>query len=163
MSQYGTESSHLFQEPVEEENRRNRFIEEQQKLAEERRQFEQEKKEFEFKKKMEENRLAQEARLFEMKWKLLEEEVKKVAKDKRELESEKERYAQGQNTRDIPVAAGNYGEAGMFFSGVDNELALKKRYKELIKIFHPDNRDGDTYTLQEINRVYYSLKEAYSA
>ena len=31
-----------------------------------------------------------------------------------------------------------------FFRGVDSELALRKRYKELLKIFHPDNKCGDT-------------------
>ena len=42
-----------------------------------------------------------------------------------------------------------------------NELALKKRYKDLIKIYHPDNLDGDTGTIQEINREYERLKKVF--
>ena len=45
-----------------------------------------------------------------------------------------------------------------FFAGVTSELALKKRYKDLIKIYHPDNVSGDTDTVQEINREYDALK-----
>ena len=29
-------------------------------------------------------------------------------------------------------------EMELFFSGVENEVDMKKRYRELIKIFHPD-------------------------
>ena len=52
-------------------------------------------------------------------------------------------------------------EAQIFFSGVDNIQTLKKRYKELTKIYHPDNMAGDTSTLQIINRIYESLKKRY--
>ena len=50
----------------------------------------------------------------------------------------------------------------LFFKGVDSELALKKRYRELTKIFHPDNLNGDTDTLKCINREYDALKKVYS-
>ena len=40
-----------------------------------------------------------------------------------------------------------------------DEISLKKRYKDLIKIYHPDNLAGDTGTIQEINREYDKLKE----
>ena len=49
----------------------------------------------------------------------------------------------------------------MLFRGIDNERDLKKRYKELIKIFHPDNVNGDTSVIQEINRQYDELKMKY--
>ena len=49
----------------------------------------------------------------------------------------------------------------MFFRGVDNSLALKKRYKDLIKIFHPDNVAGDNDTVQLINREYSNLRDVY--
>lgn len=48
----------------------------------------------------------------------------------------------------------------LFFSGVKNTRALKKRYKDLIKIFHPDNGAGDTEVLQRINEEYETLKES---
>ena len=46
----------------------------------------------------------------------------------------------------------------MFFRGVRNPLTLKKRYKDLIKIFHPDNMAGDKDIIQRINLEYERLK-----
>jgi len=37
---------------------------------------------------------------------------------------------------------------------------LKKRYKELIKIFHPDSGTGDTEVLHIINEEYETLKKS---
>ena len=51
--------------------------------------------------------------------------------------------------------------AEMFFVGVDNKKALKRRYKELLKIYHPDNLAGDTAMIQEINREYDRLSKKY--
>lgn len=48
-----------------------------------------------------------------------------------------------------------------FFNGVDNQLALRKRYRDLMKIFHPDNRCGDTETLQRIQEEYNEMKRMY--
>ena len=60
--------------------------------------------------------------------------------------------------RDIPsVGAENVVRGELFFIGVESKTALKKRYKQLLKIYHPDNLCGDTETLQEINRVYHRL------
>jgi DNA-binding cell septation regulator SpoVG len=47
----------------------------------------------------------------------------------------------------------------MFFIGVGSRQALKKRYKDLIKIYHPDNMNGDGSTAQEIMREYDKLSK----
>ena len=49
-------------------------------------------------------------------------------------------------------------EMGVFFAGVKNQLALKKRYKDLLKIYHPDNLAGDKEMMQQISREYEHLK-----
>ena len=49
--------------------------------------------------------------------------------------------------------------ASVFFSGVNNMRSLKKRYKDLIKIFHPDNAEGDTDVIQKINEEYEVLRK----
>ena len=155
------EARELAQGQAAEELLRNALAEEQKRLKEERRSFEREKKAFDFHKEMEEKRLGEEKRLFQLKWKVLEGELQKLAKEKQEMEIEKERYCQRAERRSAYSFSGSTAEAEMFFSGVDNELALKKRYKELIKIFHPDNLSGDTGTLQMINRTYDSLKKQF--
>ena len=50
----------------------------------------------------------------------------------------------------------------MFFSGVGSKQSIKKRYRDLIKIYHPDNIDGDTETIQEINDEYNKLCAMYN-
>lgn len=136
------------------------LVREQQRLSDERLKLEREKKEFHLKQETEEKRLAQESRLFRMKWMILESELQKLALERQELENEKKRNLKAGTSRKYSMT----GEgAEVFFSGVDNVLALKKRYKELIKIYHPDNQDGDTVTLQKINKVYDVLRKKYTA
>ena len=42
----------------------------------------------------------------------------------------------------------------VLFKGADNILLLKMRYKNLMKIYHPDCVGGDTEMVQAINRAY---------
>lgn len=51
--------------------------------------------------------------------------------------------------------------AEMLFQGVNSQLALKKRYKDLVKMFHPDNAAGDHEMVLIINRIYDELKRDY--
>ena len=58
--------------------------------------------------------------------------------------------------------AGSYAldlrEAGdVLFRGADNILLLKKRYKDLMKMFHPDCLGGDTEMVKMLNRTYDRL------
>lgn len=48
----------------------------------------------------------------------------------------------------------------VLFRGADNMLLLKKRYKDLMKMYHPDCLGGDNQMVQAINRAYdRQLKE----
>lgn len=162
MSQSGATAQWLFQDTAEGEYQRQNLRRERQKLAEEKRLLEKEKRDFHCKKQLEEKRLAQEKKLFEMKWKILEDELQKLARDRQDIELEKEQYYSNMNENCYVEGNGHRIVKGeLFFSGVGNERALKKRYKELIKIFHPDNVDGDNDTLLEINREYDNLKKAF--
>ena len=49
----------------------------------------------------------------------------------------------------------------IFFKGVEDTASLKKRYKALLKIYHPDNIDGDKELLQAINTEYERLSRFY--
>ena len=51
--------------------------------------------------------------------------------------------------------------AKMFFLGVRDELSLKKRYRDLLKLFHPDSMNGDVHAMQAINKEYEEIKRAY--
>lgn len=45
----------------------------------------------------------------------------------------------------------------VLFRGADNILLLKKRYKDLMKMFHPDCLGGDTEMVKSLNRTYDRL------
>ena len=42
----------------------------------------------------------------------------------------------------------------MWFKGVQSEEELTKRYKDLLKIYHPDNQTGDTEITKQIQEEY---------
>lgn len=49
--------------------------------------------------------------------------------------------------------------ASLFFRGIHSESKLKKRYRELLKIFHPDNNSGDEETVMLIKKEYEEIKD----
>lgn len=112
-------------------------------------------------KKTERDRISREKDLFDMKWKVLETETQKLADDKKKFEREKAFYSKvlkfNEESESVAESNSQIESAQIFFIGVGTEKSLKKRYKDLLKIYHPDNLDGDTGTIQEINREYEEL------
>ena len=48
-----------------------------------------------------------------------------------------------------------------FFAGCTTKESVDKKYKSLVKLYHPDNMDGDTAALQEINIQYDKAKRRF--
>lgn len=111
----------------------------------------------------ERRKLEREQQLFEMKWKILEEELRKVADEKLQVEKQRKfyQYVTEHEERATNETSGRIVRGDLFFVGVEDKQALKKRYKDLLKIYHPDNVSGDVGTIQEINREYDKLQEKY--
>ena len=107
----------------------------------------------------ERQRLKQEEQFFDKKMEILKAGFADLDKAKRELEAQKMRY-EAQNSYygddDIP----GYGApiARTLFNGITNPLMLKKRYKDLVKIFHPDNMAGDHDLFKAITLEYERLQ-----
>ncbi len=81
-------------------------------------------------------------------------ERRRRAEEERRREQEKRRKgATSGNVYKAPVVNGD----GEFFTGVSGREELKKRYKELIKQYHPDNGAGDVEALQRVQREYEEL------
>lgn len=122
--------------------------------------LENQKEAFRFEMELKQKSYDSQMKLFNMKWDLLEEETRRLAEETKKAEKRRaffERvnsYQKSDNNHDNIV----HGE--MFFKGVASPQALKKRYKDLIKIYHPDSEFGDNQTVQEINREYDSLRHA---
>ena len=54
------------------------------------------------------------------------------------------------------AGGGDIGQ--ILFRSVNNSLGLRKRYRDLVKIFHPDNLFGDEELSQMINKEYLRRK-----
>ena len=127
-----------------------------------RKKLERDKREFTRKKELEDRRLEQQQKLFDMKLKVLEEELIKLAGEKERVERQKAFYSRVQNFEsNQQIGTSKVVKGELFFSGVGSKQSLKKRYKDLIKIYHPDNVDGDKNTIQEINREYDQLRKVF--
>jgi chromosome segregation ATPase len=138
------------------EEMRRELREERRELEREKRKLERERFEFSVEMKAQTRRLESEKKLFDMKWSVLEEELRKLAEEKDYVARQRKYYEyvidQESEEPTPQIATGE-----MFFVGVASEKTLKKRYKELVKIYHPDNLNGDDGTIQEINREYDRL------
>lgn len=163
MDQPKRQMGRMIREPMSEELQSGMLRKERKQLEEDRRRFKQEQQDFYRRQSLEKKRMAEEKNLFQMKWKILEGELQRLAQDKEDMEAEKKRYSRGAQSRPGKNIEELAPQAQMFFSGVDNIHALKKRYKDLTKIYHPDNVSGDTGTLQVINRAYESLKKQFNS
>ncbi len=66
----------------------------------------------------------------------------------------RDREAKIEESRCIPDSGEIFD---ILFRGADNILLLKKRYKDLMKVFHPDCLGGDTEMVKALNRTYDRL------
>ena len=98
--------------------------------------------------------------LFEQKWNILERETRQLAIDKDKFEREKLIY-KDKVYREARRSMSNAENVKIFFKGVEDTASLKKRYKPLLKIYHPDNMHGDKELLQAINTEYERLSRFY--
>ncbi|MCM1105010.1 MAG: hypothetical protein NC409_12995 [Clostridium sp.] len=117
---------------------------------------------------LERRMLKEQSALFEQKLEILKEAYIQLDKDRRKVEWEKLKLKAEQEHQERSDRHGSAGErhetdASVFFKGATNQLALKKRYRDLIKIFHTDNLYGDKETLQAINSEYERLQKRYDA
>ena len=142
------------------------------RLAEEKKRFSEEKDEFKSqmhdwtkKIRQEREKLEEEQSFFDKKFKILEVGFKQLDADRRSFEAKKRafeyrKYEKEQSDEFQSLSGELSSEETFFFRGVTHPLALKKRYKDLIKIYHPDNLCGDKTMLQQINKEYDMLKKS---
>lgn len=152
----------LFKENIRIQMERNELKQMEDKLIKERNQFRSEMEEVNQRLVIERKRLKQDELFFDKKMEILKSgfaqldiERKKVERDRLMLEADKNahaNYARQEKGMDM---------AEMLFQGVKSPLALKKRYKDLIKMFHPDNIAGDHEMVLTVNKIYEELKRDY--
>lgn len=144
----------LFSENIRVQAEQKKLLEMENRLLKERMQFQEEMKLLNQKVTASRQRLKQDEQFFEKKMEILKDGFSNLDADRKSFEREKEAFRK--SVRDADVLR---EEKGVFFAGVRNQLALKKRYKDLLKIYHPDNLAGDKEMMQRISREYETLKK----
>lgn len=156
-------SEWCFNETVEIARNKQALESERKELEEARKQLDRDREDLTRRVQWEEQRMKREKELFDMKLRILEEELQKLASDKERFRQQKAFYDRVNEFESKSKEQENVVRGDMFFIGVENRASLKKRYKDLIKIYHPDNAAGDTSTIQEINNEYRKLSNAMEA
>lgn len=149
----------LFKETCRLENRESMLDERMQRLEREREKIYEEKERAMQRLEKEREMLWEKDDLAEQKLEMLREAYERLDADRIRMENERKQLDKEKAYNE--AAAYYNSDAELFFAGVNTALAVKKRYKELIKIYHPDNLNGDARTLQAINQEYDYLCRMY--
>ncbi len=150
----------LFKENIRIENEKEELEQQIQDFHQEQAAMLRTLREKDSKNELESRQLESEKVLFRHKWEILESAYRDLHEEQKKFEIEKQQLI-GRRNESRSNGCHELSAAGIFFKGVNNPLALKKRYKDLIKIFHPDNMAGDKDTVQLINREYCTLRDVY--
>lgn len=145
----------LFKENMRIENEKRELILLEDKLSKEKDTFRDEINALNHRFVMERNRLKQENLFFEKKMAILQDGFRSLEEDRKEFERIKKNDEKKLISKNLPVN----NSISILFRNVNNIITLKKRYRDLIKIFHPDNLCGDEELVQLINKEFLRCKE----
>lgn len=169
----------LFQENMRLQQEKNRIEQDLERLEKERRTIEEARDKFNsermcFKDEMnalnrksviERQRMKDEKLFFDKKLAILQNGFLQLDIDRRNFEREKnefyrerESYSRQSRSNDYFDYGDSGSLVGILFRNATNPLSLRKRYKDLMKIFHPDNLAGDEELVQMINKEFSRRK-----
>lgn len=153
----------LFRENIRIQNEKAELENMRQKLIEDRVTFRNEMNILNNRMTVEQKKLREETQFIEKKMEIIKEGFRKLDYDRKSIENEKraleiKRKQAVEYCRSIPD-----GErvVEIMFRGCNDAKSNQKRYRELLKIFHPDNNDGDLELVQWINEEYIKRKDKY--
>lgn len=112
---------------------------------------------------IERKRLREESLFFDKKMEILKAGFAQLEADRRAFEKEKKSFYMDKAGKRVSLDYQDTGEltqdiARLLFRNVNNPLALRKRYRDLVKIYHPDNLFGDAELIQQINKEFFRRK-----
>ncbi len=113
---------------------------------------------------MEQKRLREEHMFFEKKLSILQQGFKELEEDRKKLEQERKNLKYAQSAQKYSGSSPGIADAedfvALLFRNTNSALTLQKRYRDLVKIYHPDNQCGDEQLIQLINKEFKKRKEA---
>lgn len=138
----------LFQENIRLQSEQRELDEMKSRFIKERDEFRKEMDALNHKMVVEHKRLKDEQLFFDKKMDILKNGFMELDAEKKKFQREKLMYENNY------LESSDEEGGDILFSGVNNPLGLKKRYKDLMKIYHPDNLCGSEKVVQMINREY---------
>ena len=153
----------LFKENIRLEELRKNLEQQQESLEDEKKVIDIQKQMLERQKRQSallKEQLNNQKRLFDRQWQILERETRQLAIDREKFKRDKLVY-RDEVYREARRKQAYTKDAKLFFKGVEDNISLKKRYKALLKIYHPDNVNGDKEILQAISAEYENLSRVY--
>lgn len=156
----------LFKENIRLETEKKELEALKQKVFDDRERLRRESDEVSNRIVIERKRLKEEQVFFDKKMEILKNGFAALEADRKALNNARKQFEYERSiNREAPysksVSKDSEEIAVSLFKGVNSLLSLKKRYKDLLKIFHPDNMGGDHDMVLAINQVYDSLKKNY--
>lgn len=149
----------LFEERIRILNEKKASEELYEKFMNERISFREEMRALNSKVLSERKRLKDEQLFFDKKLNILQNGFASLEMDRKAFEKEKKQFEESKKYK--ITKSGTVGDVSYLFSGVKSYLGLKKRYKDLIKIYHPDNLDGDARMAIAIKETFEKLKDKF--
>lgn len=155
----------LFQENIRLRNERLELKEMKESISAERRQQMEDQRMYLDHLSLEREQIRREEKLVAEKLEIIRRGFEELDADRRQLKARESQL----NAREIAIdtklkysyTAESPEVADVLFKGVTNYMELKKRYKDLMKMYHPDALSGDTEMVLAINRVYEKLRGEY--
>lgn len=109
---------------------------------------------------IERKRLKEETLFFDKKMEILKAGFRQLDLDRQKFEQERKVFRKQEQRSDLKKEfAVSTESVELLFKNTSNPLALRKRYRDLVKIFHPDNLFGDAELMQSINQEYSKRRE----
>ena len=150
----------LFRENMRIQQERKELEDSRDKFLEERIKTQREMDELKHRIVLERKRLKEENLFFDKKMAILTDGFRKLEEDRRKFERDKRISEEKRaSRRRIVYDAVDDDIVSILFRNANNPLALRKRYRDLVKIFHPDNLFGDAELMQSINKEFVRKKE----
>lgn len=154
--------SWLFRENIRLSSEKNELRRLEEKFLAEKQKFRSEMEEVNRRFVTERKRLKQDELFFDKKMDILKNGFMQLDEERKQFEKEKMNFtAQKYAHETVRKQEMGLDTAKLLFQGVKSQLALKKRYRDLLKMFHPDNIAGDHEMVLLINTVYEELRKDY--
>lgn len=152
----------LFRENMRLEKERRELEQVKERFIKERVQFCNEMKILNRRTVLERKRLKEENLFFDKKMDILKAGFAQLEADRKQLAQDKKIFLEEKNrsgqTNSKAQKTSSEDIVQVLFRSVNNSLALRKRYRDLVKIYHPDNLSGDEELIQLINREFFRRK-----